>query len=155
MAPAFGEDQSFISGCHRQAKMVCWQCYKYSCPTLCDPLDGSPSDSSVTGFSSKNTGMDCHALFQEIFLTQGLNQSVLCLLLCRWVLYHSSPGGSEVKASACNEGDLGSIPGLGRCPGEGNGDLSYSCLENLMDGGAWWATAHGVAKSWTRLSDLT
>ena len=66
------------------------------------------------------------------------------------------PGGSEVKASACNEGDLGLIPGLGRSPGEGNGNpLQYSCLENPMDGGAWWATVHGVAKSWTQLSDLT
>ena len=47
------------------------------------------------------------------------------------------PGSSEVKASACNEGDLGLIPGLGRSPGEGNGNpLQYSCLENPMDGGA-------------------
>ena len=66
------------------------------------------------------------------------------------------PGGSEVKASACNEGDLDSIPGSGRSPGEGNGNpLQYSCLENPMDVGAWWATVHGVAKSWTRLSDFT
>ena len=58
------------------------------------------------------------------------------------------PGGSEVKASACNVGDLGSIPGSGRSPGEGNGNpLQYSCLENPMDGGAWWATVHGVAES--------
>ena len=57
------------------------------------------------------------------------------------------PGGSEVKASPCNAGDLSSIPGSGRCPGEGNGNpLQYSCLENPMDGGAWWATVHGVAK---------
>ena len=66
------------------------------------------------------------------------------------------PGGSEVKASACNAGDLGSIPGSGRYPGEGNGNpLQYSCLENPMDSGAWWATVHGVAKSQTRLSELT
>ena len=66
------------------------------------------------------------------------------------------PGGSEVKASASNTGDLGSIPGLGRSPGEGNGNpLQYSCLENPTDGGAWWATVHGVAKSRTRLSNLT
>ena len=65
------------------------------------------------------------------------------------------PGGSEVKASACNVGDLGLIPGLGRSPGEGNGNpLQYSCLENPMDGGAWWATVHGVAKSRTRLSNF-
>ena len=52
--------------------------------------------------------------------------------------------------------DLGSIPGSGRSTGEGNGNpLQYSCLENPMDGGAWWATVHGVAKSRTRLSDFT
>ena len=66
------------------------------------------------------------------------------------------PGGSEVKASARNAGDLGSIPGSGRSPGEGNGNpLQYSCLENPMDREAWWATVHGVAKSRTRLSDFT
>ena len=66
------------------------------------------------------------------------------------------PGGSEVKASAHNAGDLGLIPGLGRSPGEGNGNpLQYSCLENPMDGRAWWATVHGVAKSWTQLSNFT
>ena len=65
-------------------------------------------------------------------------------------------GGSEVKASACDVGDLGSIPGSGRCHGEGNGNpLQYSSLENPMDGGSLWATVHGVAKSWTRLSDFT
>ena len=58
--------------------------------------------------------------------------------------------------SACNAGDLGSIPGLGRSPGEGNGNpIQYSCLENLMDTGAWWATVHGVAKSRTGLGDFT
>ena len=65
------------------------------------------------------------------------------------------PGGSEVKASASNVGDPGLIPGSGRSPGEGNGNqLQYSCLENPMDGEAWWATVHGVAKSRTRLGDL-
>ena len=66
------------------------------------------------------------------------------------------PGGSEVKTSACNAGDLVSIPGLGRAPGEGNSNpLQYSCLENPMDGGAWWAIVHGVTKGRTRLSDFT
>ena len=61
-----------------------------------------------------------------------------------------------VKASGYNVGDLGSIPGSGRSPGEGNGNpLWYSCLENPMDGGAWWAAVHGVAKSRTRLSNFT
>ena len=60
------------------------------------------------------------------------------------------PGGSEGKVSAYNVGILGSIPGLGRSPGEGNGNpLQYSCQENPMDGGAWWATVHRVAKSQT------
>ena len=55
------------------------------------------------------------------------------------------PGGLDGKASAHNVGDMGSVPGLGRSPGEGNGNpLQYSGLENSMDGGAWWATVHGV-----------
>ena len=55
-----------------------------------------------------------------------------------------------------NAGDLGLIPGSRRSLGEGNGNaLQYSCLENPMDGGAWWATVHSVAKSWTQLSDFT
>ena len=58
--------------------------------------------------------------------------------------------------SACNAGDPGSIPGLGRAPGEGNGNpLQHSCLENPMDGGAWQAIIYGVTKSRTRLSDFT
>ena len=66
------------------------------------------------------------------------------------------PGGSDGKASAYSVGDPGSIPGWGRSPGEGNGTpLQYSCLENPRDGGAWWATVHGVAKSRTRLSNFT
>ena len=66
------------------------------------------------------------------------------------------PGSLDGKASANNAGDTGSIPGLGRSPGKGNGNpLQYSCLENPMDPGAWWATVHGVAKSRTRLSDFS
>ena len=58
------------------------------------------------------------------------------------------PGGSDGKELTSNAGDLGLIPKLGRCPGEGNGNsLPYSCLENSMDRGAWWATIHEVAKS--------
>ena len=71
-------------------------------------------------------------------------------------VYSGFPGGSEVKASACNAGNLSSIPGLARSPGEGNGNpLQYSYPENPMDGGAWWATVHGVAESQTQLSDFT
>ena len=82
-----------------------------------------------------------------------------------WALYHTvfeeqkepsidSPGGSDSKKSACNAGDLGSIPGSERAPGEGNGNpLQHSCLENPMDRGAWWATVHGITKSQTQLSN--
>ena len=60
------------------------------------------------------------------------------------------PGGSNSKEYACNAGGLGSTPGLGKFPGEGNGNpLQYSLLENPMGRGAWWATDHGVAKSRT------
>ena len=60
------------------------------------------------------------------------------------------PGGSDGKESACNAGDQDSIPGWGRSPGGGNDNpLQYSCLWNSMDRGAWWATVHGFAKSWT------
>ena len=63
------------------------------------------------------------------------------------------PGSSNGKESAYNAGDPGSVSGLGKSPVEGNGNpLQYSCLENSKDRGAWWATVHGVAKSWTRLS---
>ena len=63
-------------------------------------------------------------------------------------------GGSDGKESASNAGDLGSIPGSGRSPEEGNGNpLQHSFLVNPMDGGTWQATVHEVAKSQTRLSD--
>ena len=66
------------------------------------------------------------------------------------------PCGSEGKASVCNAGDPGLIPGLGRSSGEGNGNpLQYACLENSMYRRVWQATVHGVTKSWTRLSDFT
>ena len=61
-----------------------------------------------------------------------------------------------VKNLSANAGDAGWIPGLGRFPEEGNGNLlQYACLGNPIDRGAWWAAVHGVAKSWTRLSNFT
>ena len=64
------------------------------------------------------------------------------------------PDGSDGKESASDAGDLSSIPGLRRSPGEGRGyPLQYSCLENSMGRGAWWATVHGTAESQTRLSN--
>ena len=73
--------------------------------------------------------------------------------------YGAFPDGSVVKNPPANAGDArdtGSIPGLGRSPGEGNGNpLQYSCLENPMDRGAWQAAVHGVARSQTRLKRLS
>ena len=66
-------------------------------------------------------------------------------------IYNPVPSSKEL---ACNARDVGSNPGLGRSLGEGNSNpFQYSCLENLTDRGAWWATVHGVAKSLTELSD--
>ena len=76
------------------------------------------------------------------------------LMLQLW--WPGYPCGSAGKESACNAGDLGLIPGVGRSPGKGKGyPLQYSCLENPMDGGAWQATVHGVTKNQTGLSDFT
>ena len=62
-------------------------------------------------------------------------------------IFWGFPGGSVVKNLPANAGDVGSIPGLGRSPGEENSNpLQYSCLENPTDRGAWWATVHGVAE---------
>ena len=70
------------------------------------------------------------------------------------VLSWDFPGGSDGKESACNTGDLGSIPGLRRSPGEENGNpLQYSCLENPMDRETWWAPVHGIPKGWTKLNN--
>ena len=87
------------------------------------------------------------------------SKSLITLYDCVCVslfLYLGFPGGSDNKASACHVADLSSIPRLGRSPGEGNGNpLQYSCLENPMDRGAWWAIVHRVTKSQTRLSEFT
>ena len=104
----------------------------------------------------------CHGISQQHHgsLMYTLCRSFLvfgCLSSCIWVSYIISkglPGASDGKESACHVGDPGSIPGWGRSPGRGHGNpLQYSCLENPMGRAAWWATVHGVAESWTRLSD--
>ena len=93
--------------------------------------------SSFFAFFHKG-GVICISEVIDIF--PGYLDSSLCIIqpgISHDVLW-GFPGGSEVKASACNVGDLGSIPGSGRSPGEGNANpLQYSCLENPMDGGAW------------------
>ena len=76
------------------------------------------------------------------------------MILLISIMELGSPGGSDGIEFACNAGDPHTVPGLGKSPGEGNGNLlQYSCLENSTDRAAWWATVHGVAKSWTRLSN--
>ena len=109
-------------------------------------------------------------LFLHVSVTTALSficpTSITSEKICKWTLSndnfkvkytgHYYQCGSKVKASVRNAGDLGLIPGLGRSPGEGNDNLlQCSCLENPMDGGAWWSTVHGVAKSQTQLSDFS
>ena len=77
----------------------------------------------------------------------NLKHFVIITVIHRFIIY-SFPRGSVSEESACNAGDPGSIPGLERSPGEGNGNpLQYPCLENPMDRGAWWAIGLGVAES--------
>ena len=120
---------------------------------LCRPLLLLPSVfSSIKVFSNESVlCIRCQSI------GPWASASVLPMNIQDWFpLQYSFPGGSEVKVSASNARDLGLIPGSGRSPGEGNGNpLQYSCVENPMDGGAWWATVHRVAKSWTWLSNLT
>ena len=95
-----------------------------------------------------------YSALQKLFPLLCLPAHCFVLLLqifCYWFL----PDSSVSKQSACNAGDPGSIPGSGRFPGEGNGNpLQYSCLENPMDKGAWWATCSSWGrKCQTQLSD--
>ena len=102
--------------------------------------------------SQRCISVQCHFAWNQPSLISGTKHSYFFTLL----YFMGFSGGSDSKASACNAGDQGLIPGSGRSPGEGNGNpLQYSCLENSMDGGAWWAIVQGVAKSQTRLSDFT
>ena len=128
----------------------------------------------------KNTGVSRHFLLQCMKVKSESEVAQLCPTLATpWPAAYQAPpsmGFSRqkywsgvplpspqvalvVKNSPANAGairDAGSIPGSGRSPGEGDGtSLQYSCLENLMDGGAWWAAVHGVAKSQTQLKRLS
>ena len=111
-------------------------------------------------FSSPDFFFIVTILLQQLFIYRYCPKFTFLLpLICKYLSLcweWGFPGGSEGKASACNVGDPGSVPGLGRSPGEGNGNpLQYSCLENPMDREAWQATIHRVSKGWTRLSDFT
>ena len=84
--------------------------------------------------------------WRSVLLLRGIRS-------CR-ILRQGVCGGLEVKMPPANAGDKGSIPGLGRSPGEGNGNpLQSSCLEKFHGQRAWWAIVYGVTKSWTRFSD--
>ena len=88
----------------------------------------------------------CESLMVEIEKNEMINKHYANI-------YMDFPGGTVVKNQPASAGDLGLISGLGRSPGEGNGNpLQNSCLGNSMDTGAWWAAVRGVAKSWTQLS---
>ena len=117
---------------------------------------GAPCDS---GQVSRGLGLG-RCLYWHRKWVSARSHCAVCFLLSscifRSFMIQSVSGGSDGKASAHHAVDPGSIPRSGRSPGEGNGNpLQYSCLENSMDGGAWWATVHGFGKSWTRLSDFT
>ena len=97
--------------------------------------------------------------FSQLFVRTPQTTTLPSCVYFSWRWFQSPPrdfpSGSDGKASAYNSGDLGSIPGLGRSPGERNGNpFQYSCLENPMDRETWQATVHGVAKSRKRLSDI-
>ena len=116
---------------------------------------------SVSYPSSKYSGLICFRIdWFDLPVVQGTLKSLLQHYSSKAsILRHSAfflvqlsypgfPYSSVSKESACSAGDPGSIPGLGRSPGKGNGDpLQYPCLENLMDKGAWWAVVHGVTRS--------
>ena len=122
-----------------------------SCPTLCDPTDGSPPGSSVPGILQARTVSTTKTTLPT---RTGAARSVHSHSCTQSVRNTGFPGSSDSKESSCNLGHPGLIPGSGRSPGEGNGyHLQYSYLENSMNRGAWQATVHGATKSWTRLSD--
>ena len=92
-----------------------------------------------------------HVTVTGWYIFTRMIRKILSVELTWTKTWMGSPGGSDSKESACNVGDVSSIPGSGRSHGEGNGcPLQYSCLENSMDREAWQATVHGVTKSQTR-----
>ena len=127
---------------------------------------------TLTGAVSRICETKCHSLrkkeikVDEVFIPRWEDSSY-CSLASEWDVFtglcenwnlklkqakplEGFPGSSAGKESTCNAGNPGSIPGLGRSPGEGNGNpLQYSCLENSMDRGSWWVAIHVVTKSQT------
>ena len=133
--------------------------------TFCDPLDFSLPVSSNCGIFQTKI-LEWVAISSSRGFSQPRDQTHVSCILLHWQMDSLSVAprwgfsdGSMGKESSCKAGDTGEtsmIPGLGRSPGEGNGNpFQYSCLENPMDGGAWQVTVHGVTKSWTRLVNFT
>ena len=121
------------------------------CSCLENPKDGKAWWAAVYGVTQSWTRLKrlSSSNSRSLIRSVGSNHKIR-LYIC----YMGFPGGSEGKESACNAGDLGLIPGLGRSPGGGHWNpLQYSCLENPMDRGAWQAIVPGVTKSWTLLHD--
>ena len=158
---------SYSSG--HQKPAVSLMGLELSCPQGC-ASSGAPREEFVSLLFPASRGHLYHLAHGPLLHLQStsvhLSASIVTsfLLIVPWALldnlqistlkHTGFPGGSDGKESICNAGDLGSIPGSGRSPGEGNDyPLQHSCLENSMDRGAWWATAHGAAKSQTRLSN--
>ena len=141
------------------------KCFYTFVPVLGATSDILLSNSSLTPLLSMDQSSPlCLSLFSRFFQQSVSTQLIQTLGIFSWphpisyliVISQDFPGGSGGKASAYNVGDQGSIPGLGRSPGEGNGNpLQQSYLENPMDEGAWQATVHGVTRSRTRLNDFT
>ena len=133
-------------------------------------MDGEAWQATVHGVAKSRTRLSDFTFtkLNFIWFTDLVSDLTNCVILYFIVLSaaeypqkqrksnYRSPGGSDGKESACNARDQGSIPGLGRSPGEGNGNpLQYSCLENSMDGRAWQATVHGVTKESDTTEQLT
>ena len=141
-----------------------------SCLILCSPVNCSPSGFAIHGiFQARILEWVAISFSRGSFWASDSTQ-VSCIFIGRWILYHcatwkpiiNSTIASQVAlvvknlpANAVDIKDSGSIPGLGRSPGRGNGNLfQYSCLQNPVDRGTLWATVHMVAKSWRWLKRL-
>ena len=128
----------------------------YPWPHLGSPSDIRPWSKSKHRWRRKEekSGWKHHRLLWSIRKVQQSLHGLLELWIGCQISRNGPALGSDAKLSTCNVGDPGSIPESGRSPKEGNGNpVHYSCLENPMDKGAWWATAHGVLKSQTWLNE--
>ena len=119
-----------------------------SCPTLCDPIDGSPPGSPVLGILQAITGVGCHFLLHEYCIGYWILESAnLQLFYGNSIITSGLPWWSSGKKLPANIGDTDSIPGSGKSPGEGKGNLfQYSFLGNPMDRRAWWSMVHACCK---------